>query len=356
MDYASVPFVGNPVIGVRAMVGVPDASAATYSVLLGVPFDLGGRRGRWRAEATAAIETAEADLEVARNDARALAAVAYIACAESVAQYAIAERRTQQAQQLLARVQELFAAQAATTLDVALAEAEVANSNAERAATSRVRARAEADFRAALGLRANTLVVLAPLESPEAAPLDGVTLARRGASRRAEPLSLDRQARRLRLAEDRLYAEAVDPLMVAVEYEAQGNVQTGQTVGVSAQTSLPFVLTAQGDRAVVRGLATLADVEADLSREQIERAIHAAAEALDLTLRELEIVDTQARPAAERALAAIEIMLVSGVVDVFRVLLARREVIALESRRARLLAEAWGTRVRLEREIGGDLP
>jgi len=41
---------------------------------------------------------------------------------------------------------------------------------------------------------------------------------------------------------------------------------------------------------------------------------------------------------------------------VFRVLLARREVIALESRRARLLAEAWGTRVRLEREIGGDLP
>ena len=75
--FAKVPRVGNPQVNVRAMIGRPDDSAATYAVLLGLPFDVAGKRRAWRSEAQHIAQEAEARLSAARNDARAAAREAY---------------------------------------------------------------------------------------------------------------------------------------------------------------------------------------------------------------------------------------------------------------------------------------
>lgn len=47
--FSRLPRVGNPTIGVRAMVGLPDPAAATYALLVGMPIDVSGARSHYGA-------------------------------------------------------------------------------------------------------------------------------------------------------------------------------------------------------------------------------------------------------------------------------------------------------------------
>src|SRR5689334_3396962 len=69
--FGQVPRLANPHLNVRAMIGEPDDPAATYSVLLGFPIDVSGRRRAWRKEASWAEHEAEANLAMVQNEARA---------------------------------------------------------------------------------------------------------------------------------------------------------------------------------------------------------------------------------------------------------------------------------------------
>ncbi|AKF02929.1 RND efflux system, outer membrane lipoprotein CmeC [Sandaracinus amylolyticus] len=354
LAHRSVPVVGNPYVSVRALFGMPDQSAATYGVVLGLPFDLSGRQSAWSHEIDQLVEESEEIAEAAANEARAEVASAYVDLAIAQERLAVAEDRLRVAGASHASVRARAEASDATVLDVSLAASELGIARAEVADRRRALLAAQAAFRAALDLD--------PDVSPEVEPLAGagppgdvdlataITLA---SERRAEPRAHQAAARRYRLSEDRLFAESIDLLLVGLEWESQGNQRTAHSWGVSATMGLPLIRTAQGERAVARGQSDLELELSVLAERSVEREAAAAWAALQTSLDHLRVIDDEALAAAERALAMSEELLAAGAVDLFRVLNARREVYALRAQRLDALRDAWNARIALERAIGG---
>jgi outer membrane protein TolC len=176
-------------------------------------------------------------------------------------------------------------------------------------------------------------------------------------TRRKEPAAFAAGADRFRASDKRLRREAVAPLVLGGEYEAQGDTHTQSTGGVHVNTELPFLFRNQGERAVARGQAELADVRAGLAARQVAREAVVTFQELEAALREFEALDTGATPAAERALSMTMEMLDAGAVDYFRVLNAREMAFELRARRVEALRVAWRRRIGLERALGGlDIP
>lgn len=346
--------VGNPILNMRAMVGRPDDPAATYAVQLGLPLDFSGRRRAWSKEATWVQREAEARLQVARNEARAIAREAFIDVALSQQYEQVAVQNAEIAGEFLSRVKARFDAKAATALDVALSERDHAESVA---ATSRARGalvEARGRLRQALDLPPSDSVETATLDAP-ALPAgltaDGaIALA---VQRRADPAVFRAGVGRTRVADTRLRREVVAPVVAFGEVEAQGNKNTNKSGGVGLSTELPLFLRNQGERAVNRGQGEVLNVEGAISERSVGREAQVTYQQLEAALAELATIEQSATPAAERALSMTMEMLDAGAVDYFRLLNARQSAFALRSRRVDALRAAWRLRIALERAVGG---
>jgi cobalt-zinc-cadmium efflux system outer membrane protein len=350
--YGEVPVVGNPQVGLRAMVGVPDVPAATWALVVGVPFDVGGARGRRREEAGLGVREAEALVEVAQNEARHRARVAWVDLGIAEEALRIAAARVETAAEVLRRVQARAGAQAATALDVALAERESATAHAERAVAARDRETASGRLRDALDLGPSEAIAAPPPPPPELPGGTASAAVARSAGALAEPRAFAYAASRLRASASRLRAEAVSPLLLSGEVEWQGYTQS--SVGVSAQWALPVARTAQGERAEALAGARTAALEGELRARALGREAAAAFEALRYASEELRALDADAVPAAERALALTESLSESGAVEFFRVLSARQELATARNRRLQALREAWRARLDLDRATAFD--
>lgn len=345
--------VRNPVVAVRAMVGQPDAPAATYSALVGMPFDLSQRRAVWRREALLLADRADADLLAAQNDARAEARLAFIALYVAEARVAVQENREAVSRGIVARVEAQLEAEASTAYELSLAERELAEAEADVLAARVDLESARGQLRQALDL--DPLVVprvVAPElpTMPEGLSLErAVELAER---QRREPMALRALADRYRTSERRLRAEVVDPLFVGVEFEAQGNRSTQSTVGASVGFNLPVVFTNRGERHVALATADATDVESEVVERTIAREAATAYRMLEQHVLELGAIDTRAVPAAERAVELTEARLAAGAVDLFQVLSNRRDLFALRAHRLDVLKSAWLARIALDRAIG----
>jgi cobalt-zinc-cadmium efflux system outer membrane protein len=343
--------VGNPTVGVRAMVGAPDLPAATYALLVGVPFDVSGVRGRWRSESTWAEREAEARAAVAVNEARSRArlAVAEAAVARALVQVAVEREAT--AAHALAQTQTRAEARSSTALDLTLAEREAAEAAADVAAARRAQAEADGRLRDVLDLDPTAPIAVAAAEVP-AAP-EGLTLplaVARARAQRREAAAFRAAGVRLRRASERLRAGAIAPLFVAAELEWQGYSQA--SVGASAQWSLPLAQTAQGDRAVAAAEAASADVAAGLAGRAAEREAATAWASLEHARDELAALDGRVLPNAERALVLTESLFREGAADAWRLLLARQAVATARVRRLGALRESWRARIDLDRATG----
>lgn len=349
--YGEVPAVGNPTVGIRAMVGVPDPPAATYALLVGVPFDVSGVRGRWRSETTWALRAAEARAAVAVNEARARARLALADAAITAALLGVSVERLETAGTSLAQVRARADARSVTAIDVALAERELAESAADVSASGRARADAEGRLREVLDLDATAALSVTPVGVP---PMpEGWTLAsavERARTRRRESLAFRAEAVRWRRSADRLRAAAVAPLFVAGEVEWQGYSQA--TVGASAQWSIPVARTAQGARAVASALAVSADLEGALAVRAAEREAATAWAVLEHAREELAILDARVLPGVTRALELTDALFRAGAADAYRLLFARQAVAAARVRRLAALREAWRARIDLDRATG----
>ncbi|MFO0630034.1 MAG: TolC family protein [Polyangiales bacterium] len=347
--HGEVPVVGNPQVAVRAMVGVPDVPAATWALVLGVPFDVGGARGRRRDEAALGVREAEAAVEVAQNDARHRARAAWVDVGVAEAALRVARARAETAAEVLRRMEARAASRAATELDRTLAEREHAVATAEVAVAERDRAVAAGRLRDALDLGATERLEVPPLAPPSAPAYTAGDAARRALDARAEPRMFAAAAARLRAAAGRARAEAVAPLVVNGEVEWQGYTQS--SLGVSAQWALPVARTAQGERAEALAASRTAAQEGVLSARALGREAAAATEALERAVEELRVMDARVIPAADRAVALTEALAESGAVEFFRVLTARQELAAAQSRRLEALREAWRARLDLDRAL-----
>jgi outer membrane protein, heavy metal efflux system len=351
--FGTLPRVGNPVVSVRALIGRPDDSAATYGLMLGLPFDVGGKRRAFRNEARFVSAEAQAELAVAQNDTRAEVRLAYadVMLAQTARQVTADSVAT--ARELFERVGARVQANAATALDLALAESQYAEAQANLARTESMLVQAQNRFRQVLDLPPTEPLELAPL--PALTRPDGLSLEQavlRALAERKEGAALLSRTERLRAADRRLRAQAIGPLTAAFESEAQGNTNTRHSVGASVGFELPFVFTNQGERAVARGEANQAVTERELVEHTIAREVATALARLDAALSELQALDEHALPAAERTLAMVQTLLDSGAVDYFRLLTARANAFGLRSRRVEALREVWTSRIALSRATG----
>jgi cobalt-zinc-cadmium efflux system outer membrane protein len=349
--FASVPVVGNPVLGVRAMVGVPDERAATYAVFLGLPFDWSGRQGLRAQEADALIETSEAELQATRNDVRLQVTRAFIDTAVAGDLRAIAEQRLAVAQQLSERTTSMAQAGAATRLDVALVEVELGEAAAALANAERNEFDAKDALRALLDLPTSDAMQVT-MPSLDQASGEVAAWTEEALRNRAEPRSFAASARRFRLSESRLFAESVDPLLVGLEWEAQGNSQTAQTLGVSLGTTLPLLNTAQGERAVALEESALMRVSEGIAQRGVEREVFRASRQLDRARAELAALESQALPAMERAQSAMSELLTQGDVEFFRLVSVQRQLFETRAQRVNAMRVAFQALADLQHAIG----
>lgn len=352
--FGSMSRVGNPILGLRAMVGRPDQSAATYSAYLGLPFDFSGKRPAYRREATWVEREAEEQLLTIQNEARSEARAAYVSVVLSAEQERVATANSEVARDFLSRVKARFDARAATALDVALSQRDYAESAAAVAEARISLASARGRLRQVLDLDPEAQVDtqgLPPLSLPQGLTLQrAITLAY---ERRRDPAVYRASASRAQAADKRLRREAVAPVIVAGEMEAQANVDTKYTGGVGVNTELPILLKNQGDRAVVRAEGSVAELNAELNKRTVGREAVTAYRQLEAALAELAAIEQDAMPAAEQALAMTTEMLEVGAIDYFRLLSARENAFALRAKRVEVLRVAWLLRIELERSVGG---
>ena len=352
--FGSMPRVGNPIVNLRAMVGKPDDPAATYSVQLGIPFDVSGRRRAWSKEATWVEREAEARLMVSQNEARAQARDSFVDVALSQQYERVALDNAEIAREFLSRVKARFEARAATALDVALSERDYAESVAAAARAQGALAEARGRLRQSLDLPADDAVETAEL-APPSLP-EGLTAERAVAlavERRRDPAVFRAGAGRAKMADTRLRREVVAPVVAFGEDEAQGNEHTKKSLGVGLSTELSLLLRNQGERAVNRAQGNVLTIEGELSERAVGREAFVAYQQLAAALAELSAIVHSATPAAERALSMTMEMLDAGAVDYFRLLNARQSAFALRSRRVEALRAAWRLRIALERAVGG---
>jgi outer membrane protein TolC len=259
------------------------------------------------------------------------------------------------AEEMLARTRARADEGAAIAIDVALAERERAEAEADLARAYGRESSASAALRSALDLDADAEVNVDAPGRPDAVSRDE---ARRAAVRaprlRGDATALDEQAARSDASATRAARAAIAPLVLGFEAQqvAVGPQELDVSIGASLRWELPLVQRAQGDRAIAEAEARGTRLGASLLRRQIERDVVAAAEALDRNLAELDSLERGAIPAAERTLQATEAAFAAGALDSFRVIDARRTLLALRARALDVLGSAWQSRLAYDRACG----
>ncbi len=344
--YGTVPIVGNPIVGVRALF-VPDREAATVGLYVGLPFEIGGARGAWRTEARHAFDLAQASLDGARIDARADARRAYVDVAVSAERVRMTGLRLDTARELLSRTEARVRAAASTELDRALALREVGIAEFEAATAMRDRDAALARFRAALDLSPGDPAITAPVAAPGPIGLTREAAIALALAQRPEPRAGRAAEQRWLSADMRLRAESIAPLVVAAETEVTQYRYVG--VGLSMSTSIPLVQLAQGPRAVARAEAHTAGTLRGITERDIAREAGAAWDAYRDALEEHHTLQDHYVPALERTLELTERLFEAGAVDAFRALLARQELASARLRLLEAVRTAWMARIALDR-------
>ena len=351
------PRVGNPTVGVLALPGWPDFGALTYAATLGLPIDVGGYRSAYGREAEAEVRAAEDRLYAAIHEAEQQARGARIDLALARALVTVQRERLEAATAAERGVVARVEAGASTAVDAALARRERAEAEADLAGALRREAEALGAFRGALDLPPNEAVAVEPAERPEPVAREEAPRAQVEATRRRRDLSAtDRSAERWELTAQRNRAGAVAPLTVSLEAQqvAVGPQEVANSIGASVRWELPFVQRAQGDQAVSRAEASGQRVAGVLLRRQIEREVSNAVARLGHALAELDALEREAVPAAERLVEATEASWAAGALDFFRVLVARRDLLAMRARVLEARRAAWQARIEFDRAMGGD--
>jgi len=349
------PIVGNPTVGVLLLPGFPDFGAWTTALSVGLPIEVSGLRGQWTREAARGLRAAEARLRDETLRAVTAARAARVALAVAREIVAVQRARLATADDALTRTRARVEERAATAVDLALAEQERAEAAADLARAEREESEALAAFRSALDLGIDEEVVVDAPGRPEPVSLEeAARIAQIAPQHRGDVRALDERAASLEAASTRMARAAVAPLVVGLEAQqvAVGPQDLDASIGASLRWEVPLVQRAQGDRAIAEAEARASRVGATLLRRQVMRDVLRSAQALARGLAELDALDREAIPAAERLVADTEAAFAVGAVDFFRVLAARRSALALRARALAVLEAVWNARLAYDRARG----
>ncbi|MBL8601405.1 MAG: TolC family protein [Myxococcales bacterium] len=353
--FGEVPVIGNPTVGVTMLPGWPEFGAYTMAASVGIPIEVGGRRARYRSEAEIDIRAAEARVDAAVVAGVAEARMAYVELVTIHEEVSIQQARLTAARTIDERVHARVDAGAATAVERALTSRERAEAEADLAEAQRRRVEAESQLRRHLDLGANDALAVAPLTHPSRVEAGEQSQAAPRAQRqRRDVAALEQSAARFDASASRWQAASVAPLIVGLEGQqvAVSDNARASSLGASLRWELPLAQRNQGERALASAEASGQRVLATLLRRQIDREVMSSIAGLHAALDELEVLQRDALPAAERLVTATEASFSAGALDFFRVLTAQRDLLSVRSRILEATRRAWRARLEYERTTG----
>ena len=320
----------NPSVEFGVERGAYYRDVVAYGQLL-LRFEVGGQR---------AARIAEADASLRGKDARLAVTVAEVsgATAEAFGGVLAARARLTEVDRGLGAAEEeerIYRARAhagdATLVDVAASEAEVGRWRQLRRTSEMALVASAARFAQFVGsqdLRPEGDVLPPRVDAPNALPAFPVVRALESESDAATQASARAQAEAWGTLD-------LGPRLTRGDF---GELRTGLVFG----GSLPLVRRNQGEVARLDAEAVRARKLAAVATTTCSIRVHAAFERATLARATLAELDANAIPAAERTVTSAQEAFRAGKGDFYRILLARRDLVAARMRRLDVVELAWG--------------
>jgi cobalt-zinc-cadmium efflux system outer membrane protein len=353
---AGIVIPNNPRISVDVRPAVTGGNGFRdlgYGALLDLPFQPGGAPSARIAEAERTSSVARADLVLDRSNARLRAFTAYVK--SQIADLRIAEARSAMeiSNRVLNAAQRRFAAGAASELEQASAELDVALLEASEIASVSERNSQLMDLRDALNLPPTlALSLTSPITEPPQLE-DAARLVERAAKRHPHLAALQARVTLLDATQTRLEREVFPRVGLYTGIDAAPLSPVYGILGLTIE--LPVAQRNQGPLAVNARARESVLTHLELESRRLAREVMAAYEAYEARRRELSRLTEKAIPAAERTLSFAEAGWQAGRFDLFRLLTAARDALRVRATRITVLEEAWMARIDLERAVGGEV-
>jgi len=324
-----------------------------YGAVLDLPFQPGGAPSARITEAERTTSVARADLVFDRSSARLRAFTAYVK--SQIAELRIAEARSAMeiSNRVLTAAQRRFAAGAASELEQASAELDVALLQASEIASVSERNSQLMDLRDALNLPPSLpLELTSPVVDPPELE-DAARLVERAAKRHPELAALQARVMLLEATQTRLEKELFPRFSLYTGIDAAPVSPIYGIIGLTVE--LPVAQRNQGPLAMTARARETALTHLDLASRRLARDVVAAYQAYEARRLELSRLNDKAVPAAERTLSFAEAGWQAGRFDLFRLLTAARDALRVRATRIDVLEDAWMARIELERAVGGEV-
>jgi len=324
-----------------------------YGAMVDTLFDVGGAPGARITEAEREADVARADFVFDRAQARLRAFAAYVQT--QIAELRIAEARSalEISRRVLAAAQRRVLAGAASDLEAASAELDVALLQASEASFIRERDAHLMDLRDVLDLGATVAVDLtSPVEEPPRLA-EARVYVDRALQRHPTLAALHARVHQLDSTERRLEREVFPRVGVYAGVDAAPLSPVYGLLGLSVE--LPVAQRNQGPRAVTARTREGVNTRLELEARRLSRQVVAAWNAYEARRQELERITQSAMPAAARTLSFAEAGWQAGRFDLFRLLTAARDALKLRANRIDVLEAAWIARIELERAVGEEV-
>jgi cobalt-zinc-cadmium efflux system outer membrane protein len=324
-----------------------------YGAMLDVLFDVGGAPSARITEADREAGVARADYVFDRAEARLRAFAAYVQT--QIAELRIAEARSAMeiSRRVLTAAERRVATGAASDLEAASAELDLALLQAQEASFIRERDSHLMDLRHVLDLGATVAVHLtSPVEEPP--PLAAARVyVDRALQHHPALAALGARVELLDATETRLEREVFPRVGV---YAGVDRAPLSPAYGIlGASIELPFAQRNQGPLAVTARAREGVRSRLALQARRLSRDVVAAWNAYEARRLELERLTQRAMPAAARTLSFAEAGWQAGRFDLFRLLTAARDALRLRANRIDVLEAAWIARIELERAVGEEV-
>lgn len=329
--------------------GIPGAMPG-YGAMAQLPLDL-SQAPRARAdEANRRGDVALADLELARMDVRLATIEAYVKGRLAEEQVASAENALAIASRVLAATRQREEAGAASEIDVTTAAEAVALSEAELADAQAVRIESYATLAALLDLDPGEQITLTTEVDhlppvPGRAEIDDAVVEPHPAVE-----AIDARAALHAATLERLERELAPLFGVYLGVDRAPASPVFGIIGLAVE--LPWGPRNQGARAVAAAERDAEELRAELVDRGLARSALALREAYEARKTAVERLRDDAVPLAERRLALTEEGYRLGRLDVFRVAMARDDLVRTRAMRINALVAAWQTWIALERALG----
>jgi cobalt-zinc-cadmium efflux system outer membrane protein len=324
-----------------------------YGAMLDLLFDAGGAPAARVAEADREAGVARADFVFDRAEARLRAFAAYVQT--QVAELRIAEARSalEISRRVLSAAQRRVTAGAASDLEAASAELDVALLQASEASFIRQRDMHLMSLRDVLDLGATVAVDLtSPVDEPPRLA-DAKVYVDRALQHHPALAALNARVHLLDSTEKRLEREVFPRVGVYAGVDAAPLSPMYGLLGLSLE--LPFAQRNQGPRAVTARAREGVRSRIELEARRLSRDVVAAWNAYEARRLELERITLHAMPAADRTLSFAEAGWRAGRFDLFRLLTAARDALKVRASRIDVLEAAWIARIQLERAVGEEV-